>query len=76
MSSLATTAGGIVAGATMSSPFAFAKNLTQKTAGTYRGVSSVGGGVISRAQKAHEWINKNNPSSARKKMSYKKPKKH
>ncbi len=76
MSSLASTAGGLVAGATMSAPYQFAKNLKQKTTSTYSGVSSVGGGVISRAQKASEWINRNNPNSARKKMSYTKPNKH
>lgn len=50
ISSLASQAGGIVAGATMGAPMAFANNLKNKTVQTVGGISSVGGGVLKSGQ--------------------------
>ena len=50
LSSLASQAGGIVAGATMGAPMAFANNLKSKTIQTAGGISSVGGGVLKSGQ--------------------------
>jgi hypothetical protein len=58
ISSLASTAGGIVAGATMSTPISFVNGISTKAANSYRGVSNIGGGVINRARSSHEWLKK------------------
>lgn len=50
MSSLASQAGGIVAGATMGVPVSFASNVKNKAMQTVRGVNSVGGGVLKSGQ--------------------------
>jgi hypothetical protein len=63
ISSLASTAGGIVAGATMSAPFALANSVKSKAVGSIRSVSNLGGGMINRAQAARDWAaNRKNPS--------------
>ena len=62
ISSLAATAGGIVAGATMSGPLAFANSVKAKTVGAYQGVSHLGGGVLKRAKVLNEWTAKRNVS--------------
>lgn len=45
MASLASTAGGLVAGATMSAPVSFVKSAYNKSKSTYQGVSKVGGAI-------------------------------
>lgn len=56
ISSLATAAGGIVAGATMGTPIVFTEGIRRKIITSYRGVSAIGGGVIKGTQTGKEWI--------------------
>ncbi len=63
ISSLATAAGGIVAGATMSGPIAFANAAKAKVSSSYRGVTHIGGGVINRASSLKAWASKQKPST-------------
>lgn len=71
ISSLATTAGGIVAGATMGTPMVFAEGVRRKAMTSYRGVSAIGGGVIRGAQNTKEWVsNKKSSYSASMKRNF------
>lgn len=56
ISSMASTAGGIVAGTTMSAPMAFTRSVGQKAVSGYRGVSRIGGGVINRVKSSSNWV--------------------
>ncbi len=60
ISSLAASAGGIVAGATMAAPVSFVSGVKKKATNTYRGVSNLGGGVIKGARSSHDWLTKKN----------------